>query len=278
MVDLNMPPEVSQERLNIGLGNADMMEDNVEGHEGSAIRDSMMNLYEVNPNDGYDDDDDDEPTKFFDDGDEEEEMNYYDAMTLDWSFTHGGSEEDPRNEFNIGKQFENKEEVMLAVKRYIKRAVEYKILKINQLRYDVQYPTISIRALQRGVENHFGYKASYRKVWLAKQRVIARIYGGWEESYNELSHWLFTMQMYLPDVDEGHRIQLKHVNTMNVYQFDRSRTMFKVEELAVVPGSRQQNYQVLFDEGMCDCGYFQALHVLCRHVLAACSHARFDWK
>ncbi|XP_072056271.1 uncharacterized protein [Arachis hypogaea] len=59
-------------------------------------------------------------------------------------------------------------------------------------------PTISIRALQRGVENHFGYKASYRKVWLAKQRVIARIYGGWEESYNELSHWLFTMQMYLP--------------------------------------------------------------------------------
>ncbi|XP_025625513.1 uncharacterized protein [Arachis hypogaea] len=47
-------------------------------------------------------------------------------------------------------------------------------------------PTISIRALQGGVENHFGYKASYRKVWLAKQKVIARIYGDWLESYNEL--------------------------------------------------------------------------------------------
>ncbi|XP_016168783.1 uncharacterized protein LOC107611360 [Arachis ipaensis] len=59
-------------------------------------------------------------------------------------------------------------------------------------------PTISIRVLQRGVENHFGYKASYRKVWLAKQRVITRIYGDWEESYNELPRWLFAMQMYLP--------------------------------------------------------------------------------
>ncbi|XP_025678937.1 uncharacterized protein [Arachis hypogaea] len=70
----------------------------------------------------------------------------------------------------------------------------------------------------------------------------------------------------------------KHVNTMNVYQFDRLRTNFTVEELAAVPGSRQQNYQVLLNEGTCDCGYFQALHLPCRHVLAACSHARLDWK
>ncbi|XP_016199032.1 uncharacterized protein LOC107639997 [Arachis ipaensis] len=59
-------------------------------------------------------------------------------------------------------------------------------------------PTISIRVLQGGVDRHFGYKASYQKVWLAKQRVIARIYGDWEESYNELPRWLFAMQMYLP--------------------------------------------------------------------------------
>ncbi|KAL4286201.1 hypothetical protein AHAS_Ahas19G0062500 [Arachis hypogaea] len=40
----------------------------------------------------------------------------------------------------------------------------------------------------------------------------------------------------------------KHVNTMNVYQFDRLRTTFTMEKLAVVPGSMQQNYQVLLDE------------------------------
>ncbi|KAL4320971.1 hypothetical protein AHAS_Ahas14G0063800 [Arachis hypogaea] len=34
----------------------------------------------------------------------------------------------------------------------------------------------------------------------------------------------------------------KHVNTMNVCQFDRSRTTFTVEELTTVPGSKQQNY------------------------------------
>ncbi|QHN88980.1 uncharacterized protein [Arachis hypogaea] len=70
----------------------------------------------------------------------------------------------------------------------------------------------------------------------------------------------------------------KHVNTMNFYQFDRSRTNFTIEELAAVSGSRRQNYQVLLDEEKCDCGYFQALHIPCRHVLAACSHARPDWK
>ncbi|XP_029154676.1 uncharacterized protein [Arachis hypogaea] len=70
----------------------------------------------------------------------------------------------------------------------------------------------------------------------------------------------------------------KYVNTMNVYQFDQSRTNFTIEELAAVPGSRQKNYQVLLDEGKCDCGYFQALHIPCRHVLASCSHARLDWK
>ncbi|XP_025661124.1 uncharacterized protein [Arachis hypogaea] len=67
-------------------------------------------------------------------------------------------------------------------------------------------PTISIRVLQRRVENHFGFKASYRKVWLAKQRVIARIYGDWEESYNELPRWLFAMQMYFPDTVMFHRV------------------------------------------------------------------------
>ncbi|XP_016164527.1 uncharacterized protein LOC107607052 [Arachis ipaensis] len=60
------------------------------------------------------------------------------------------------------------------------------------------YPTISIRVLQGGMENHFGYTASERKVWLVNQRVIARIYSDWKESYNELPRWLFAMLMYLP--------------------------------------------------------------------------------
>ncbi|RYR63269.1 hypothetical protein Ahy_A04g021067 [Arachis hypogaea] len=64
-----------------------------------------MDQYEVNSDDG--DDADDEPTEISDDGDEKEEMNYY-----------GGPEEDTSNKFEVGQQFQNKEEVMLAVKRY----------------------------------------------------------------------------------------------------------------------------------------------------------------
>ncbi|KAL4380299.1 hypothetical protein AHAS_Ahas04G0019600 [Arachis hypogaea] len=52
----------------------------------------------------------------------------------------------------------------------------------------------------------------------------------------------------------------KHVNTMNVYHFNWSRTIFTFEELAAVPRSIQQNYHVLLDESK------------------SCSHARLDWK
>ncbi|RYR15145.1 hypothetical protein Ahy_B04g071869 isoform C [Arachis hypogaea] len=75
MVGLNMPAEGSQEGSNAELPNADMMQDNVKSHEGSAIRDPMMDPYEVNPDDG--DDAGDEPTKIPDEGDKEEEINYY---------------------------------------------------------------------------------------------------------------------------------------------------------------------------------------------------------
>ncbi|RYR64341.1 hypothetical protein Ahy_A03g010470 [Arachis hypogaea] len=51
-----------------------------------------------------------------------------------------------------------------------------------------------------------------------------------------------------------------------------------MEELAAVPGSRQHNYQVLLDEGKCEYGYFQVLHLPCRHILTVCSHARLDWR
>ncbi|XLS86250.1 hypothetical protein HN51_036416, partial [Arachis hypogaea] len=45
-----------------------------------------------------------------------------------------------------------------------------------------------------------------------------------------------------------------------------SKSTFTVEELTVLE-SRKQNYQVLLNEGKCNCdyGYLQALHIPCRH-------------
>ncbi|XP_016163860.1 uncharacterized protein LOC107606324 [Arachis ipaensis] len=184
-----------------------------------------MDQYEVNPDDG--DDADDEPPKISDDGDGEEEMNYYGETQIALTEPQGGSEEDPSNEFEVGQHFQNKEEVMLAIKMYnIMRAAEYKIFgpgcswsilisyRQKQEKWEVRRytgphicmqtsigqdhrrltlkviaqhiftmvkadPTISIRVLQGGLENHFSYKVSYRKVCLAKQKVIARTYGTW---------------------------------------------------------------------------------------------------
>ncbi|MED6154671.1 hypothetical protein PIB30_114883, partial [Stylosanthes scabra] len=63
---------------------------------------------------------------------------------------------------------------------------------------------------------------------------------------------------------------------MNVYQFDRSRSAFTVEEFEAIQGSRQaRSYQVLLQDRKCDCGYFQALHIPCRHALAVCSLNRW---
>ncbi|RYR74047.1 hypothetical protein Ahy_A02g008644 [Arachis hypogaea] len=136
MVDLNMPPEGSQEGSNVEVCNIDLMDDGVESHDGSAIRDSMMDQYEVNPNNG--DDADEEPPKILDDCDEEEEMNYHGDTQI--ALTQpGGPEEDPSSEFEVGQQFENKEEVMLAVKQYsIRRVAEYKIVESDQLKYNSQ--------------------------------------------------------------------------------------------------------------------------------------------
>ncbi|KAL4276428.1 hypothetical protein AHAS_Ahas20G0206200 [Arachis hypogaea] len=123
MVDLNMAPEGSQEWSNVEVDNAEV-DDGVESHDGSTLRDPMMDQYEVNPDDR--DDAKEEPAEIPDGGDDEEEMNYYGetqialtqpaisqpydrldhfsrlnlkAMTSDWSFTQGGPEDDPRNEF-----------------------------------------------------------------------------------------------------------------------------------------------------------------------------------
>ncbi|KAH1228216.1 hypothetical protein GmHk_10G028248 [Glycine max] len=48
------------------------------------------------------------------------------------------------------------------------------------------------------INSEFAYKVSYKKAWLAKQKVIAIEYGDWEDSYAKLSSWLTHMQNHSP--------------------------------------------------------------------------------
>ncbi|XP_016200384.1 uncharacterized protein LOC107641405 [Arachis ipaensis] len=50
--------------------------------------------------------------------------------------------------------------------------------------------SVSIKVLQEATEATYGFRPSYRKVWLAKQKAVVQIYGDWEESYADLPRWI----------------------------------------------------------------------------------------
>ncbi|XP_025648155.1 uncharacterized protein [Arachis hypogaea] len=59
---------------------------------------------------------------------------------------------------------------------------------------------ILVKILQNAVSTKYGFNPIYRKVWMAKQKAIAQIYGDWEESYNLILRWIIGDQMYMPSI------------------------------------------------------------------------------
>ncbi|XP_015931884.1 uncharacterized protein LOC107458192 [Arachis duranensis] len=49
---------------------------------------------------------------------------------------------------------------------------------------------VTVKVLQQATEADYSFKPSYRKVWMAKQKAVAQIYGDWKESYAELPRWM----------------------------------------------------------------------------------------
>ncbi|XP_020970169.1 uncharacterized protein LOC110268386 [Arachis ipaensis] len=58
--------------------------------------------------------------------------------------------------------------------------------------------SVCIKVLLNTTEAHFGFNPTYRRVWLAKQKAVAKIYGDWDESYNELPRWVLGVQLTMP--------------------------------------------------------------------------------
>ncbi|XP_015971234.1 uncharacterized protein LOC107494713 [Arachis duranensis] len=59
--------------------------------------------------------------------------------------------------------------------------------------------TICVKVLQGSVESAYGYKVSYKKVWHTKQKAIARIFGDWDESYDQLRRYFNALQAFVPE-------------------------------------------------------------------------------
>ncbi|RYR15084.1 hypothetical protein Ahy_B04g071819 isoform I [Arachis hypogaea] len=58
--------------------------------------------------------------------------------------------------------------------------------------------SVSIKVLLNATAAHFGFRPTYRRVWMAKQKAISLIYGNWDESYNELPRWVLGVQLTMP--------------------------------------------------------------------------------
>ncbi|XP_057760855.1 uncharacterized protein LOC130981270 [Arachis stenosperma] len=160
-------------------------------------------------------------------------------------------------EFQVGQQFQDKDEALLSVKTYsIRRGVQYKVVESDYRRYvgkcsefgngctwlirlslrqrkgiwevkrynrphtclatsissdhrSLDYhviatfimpmvradASVNIKVLLNATTAHFGFRPTYRRVWMAKQKAVAIIYGDWDESYNELPRWVLGVQL-----------------------------------------------------------------------------------
>ncbi|XP_057719203.1 uncharacterized protein LOC130933595 [Arachis stenosperma] len=99
-------------------------------------------------------------------------------------------------EFQVGQQFQDKDEALLSVKTYsIRRGVQYKVVESDYRSADA---AVNIKVLQNATAAHFGFRPTYRRVWMAKQKTVAVIYEEWDESYNELPRWVLGVQLTMP--------------------------------------------------------------------------------
>ncbi|XP_025662094.1 uncharacterized protein [Arachis hypogaea] len=74
-------------------------------------------------------------------------------------------------------------------------------------------PSIRVKSVIAEVQSKFNYTISYRKAWLAKQKAVESIFGGWEASYEALPIWFEAMCHKEPSA-------VVHFETMPVYQGD----------------------------------------------------------
>ncbi|RYR55311.1 hypothetical protein Ahy_A06g030551 [Arachis hypogaea] len=143
-------------------------------------------------------------------------------------------------EFAIGMEFSSREAVIKAVKEYTIRQAKYcwvirryngshtctratisqdhskldSITIAEAIKPLVEAdPSLKVKSVIAEVQSKFNYTVSYRKAWLAKQRAVEKIFGGWEASYEALPIWFEAMCHKEPSA-------VVHFETMPAYQGD----------------------------------------------------------
>ncbi|RYQ88376.1 hypothetical protein Ahy_B09g095593 isoform A [Arachis hypogaea] len=58
--------------------------------------------------------------------------------------------------------------------------------------------SVRIKVLLNATAAHFGFRPTYRRVWMAKQKAVGLIYDDWDESYSEIPRWVLGVQLTMP--------------------------------------------------------------------------------
>ncbi|RYR44131.1 hypothetical protein Ahy_A08g040516 [Arachis hypogaea] len=82
-------------------------------------------------------------------------------------------------------------------------------------------PALKVKLVIVEAQSKFNYTVSYRKAWLAKQKAVEKIFGGWEASYEALPIWFEAMCHKEPSA-------VVHFETMPAYQGDDLVTDIRV--------------------------------------------------
>ncbi|XP_057746474.1 uncharacterized protein LOC130965730 [Arachis stenosperma] len=74
------------------------------------------------------------------------------------------------------------------------RQLDYHVICARNLPLVRADAAVKVKVLQQATEADYGFRPSYRNVWMAKQKAVAQIYEDWKESYAELPRWMLGVQ------------------------------------------------------------------------------------
>ncbi|XP_015938282.1 uncharacterized protein LOC107463917 [Arachis duranensis] len=75
------------------------------------------------------------------------------------------------------------------------RSLDYHVISAFIMPMARADASVNIKVLLNATVAHFGFRPTYRRVWLAKQKAVVLIYSDWDESYNELPRWVLGVQL-----------------------------------------------------------------------------------
>ncbi|PPS08168.1 hypothetical protein GOBAR_AA12480 [Gossypium barbadense] len=143
-------------------------------------------------------------------------------------------------ELEVGNKFSNKDSFLGALKQHsIMNGVNYKVVKSKFDKFEAKcvvqdgvsqdhpkmdsdmlatliLPTVkadprtSVPVLIANIHSQLRYIPSYRKAWIAKQKALEKMHGGWDTSYNEVWQWCQVLERYVP----GYEISKDHFHEM----------------------------------------------------------------